>query len=120
MALAHHLGLSIVAEGVETDEDFDRPAPVRPWTSVQGYLFSRALSTRADHGVVHGVLHRPRHPCRSRSCPGGARRPRGRGRDERDPEEEFELLDVGEQPELIEPEFEIQGIDWMPARRPVA
>ena len=51
VALARNLGLNAVAEGVETEEQFERLRKLGP-TSVQGFLFSTALDERAAGALL--------------------------------------------------------------------
>lgn len=55
VALAEAVGLSMVAEGVETDEQFAKLVELG-CDRFQGYLFSRPL----DHGSMTGLLERSR------------------------------------------------------------
>jgi len=123
VALAHALDLSIVAEGVETDDDLDR---LRQFDVdvVQGYLFSRALSPEEtlawfmksfNDSVVPPVEESPVTE-EAEAAPHQSLF--GRSTDA-DLDDEHELVYIvspeeAEQQEVVEPIFEIQGIDWIP------
>jgi len=119
VALAHALDLQIVAEGVETDDDLDR---LRQFDVdvVQGYLFSRPLSpddTLAWYCESYLEAVVPPEP-----VPAPVAKPPlfGPTAIEADDGEEPMLTTRDEDlatwaaQEVIEPEFEIQGIDWIP------
>lgn len=54
ISMAHHLKLSVIAEGVETDEQLIFPKQ-QHCEEVQGYLFSRALSVEKFESLFQNI-----------------------------------------------------------------
>jgi diguanylate cyclase (GGDEF)-like protein len=110
VALAHALDLSIVAEGVETDEDLDR---LRQFDVdvVQGYLFSRALSPEQIMEwfmeSFYDTVVPPEPAIEAEAVEAPEPEPA-------DDDIEFDEAGTTPQDGFAEPEFEIQGIDWIP------
>jgi len=70
VAMAQTLGLTVVAEGVETQQQIETLSEMG-CTTMQGYLLSRPLPVAA----MSELLHRHFDPCRPPSEPDGSQRP---------------------------------------------
>ena len=79
IALAHGLRISVVAEGIETEAQFEHPAGDRAATSGQGYLFARPLPEPDAARLLH-LAGLARRPGRSQPAAAGSKSIRGAAR----------------------------------------